>query len=75
MTPPSLSREKLTRPDFGVLASSRAKEVKKEREKESEAIMDPIMELALLQRRFPDVPVSDYGNLVKGIKCLCVCVF
>ena len=28
--------------------------------------MDPIIELALLQRRFPDVPVKECGNLVKG---------
>ena len=29
--------------------------------------MDPIMELALLQRRFPEVPVNDCGKLVKGL--------
>ena len=28
--------------------------------------MDPIMELALLQRRFPDVSVDSCGKLIKG---------
>ena len=28
--------------------------------------MDLVMEVALLQRRFPDVPVKDCGKLVKG---------
>ena len=37
------------------------------KERESEDIMDPIMELALLQRRFPEVPVKDCGKFVKGL--------
>ena len=44
------------------------------KEGESKDIMDPIMELALLQRRFPEVPVKDYGKLVKGLWAFCLLV-